>query len=263
MFDRSLNIASALILLFILGPLVVIIGASFTTTPYVAFPPHGFTLHWYKELLGKVDFVESFVDSVVLGILATAGAALIGTPASLGLHKAGARGRAVLSGFVMAPLTLPTIVTGVALLQFYYAIDLNAPLVGLLIGHMLITIPYFVRTVGAGLMALDPALQEAAESLGASALRTHLRVTLPAIAPSIFAALTFVFITSFDQVTISVFLSGPDMMPLPIRIYSYIEFAIDPMVAAVSTVLIVLAFAIVAGMQRMLGLDRALIGGAN
>jgi putative spermidine/putrescine transport system permease protein len=94
-------------------------------------------------------------------------------------------------------------------------------------------------------------------------MRTHLRVTLPAIAPSIYAATTFVFITSFDQVTISIFLSGPDVMPLPIRIYNYIEFAIDPMIAAISTVLIVLAFAIVTLMQRLLGLDRTLVGGAQ
>ena len=263
MFDRLVSIASACVVLFILGPLIVIIGASFTTTPYVAFPPQGFTLHWYQQLLGKPDFIKSFIDSLVLGVLATTGSALVGIPAALGLHHGGLRGRAVLSGFVMAPLTLPTFITGVALLQFYYAIDLDAPMIGLLIGHMLITIPFFVRTVGAALLALDPAIVEAAESLGAGPLRTHLRVTLPAIAPSIFAAVTFVFITSFDQVTISIFLSGPDVMPLPIRIYNYIEFAIDPMVAAVSSVLIVFAFAIVAAMQRMLGLNRAFIGGAG
>jgi putative spermidine/putrescine transport system permease protein len=263
MFDRVVRLGALLTVLFILGPLVVIIGASFTTTPFVAFPPQGFTLDWYRQLMGKPDFLRSFLDSVLLGVATTAGAALVGIPAAIGLQHSGVRGRAALRSFVLAPLTLPTIVTGVALLQFYYAIDLDAPLAGLLAGHMLVTIPFYVRTVGAALISLDPSLQEAAESLGAGVLRTHLRVTLPAIAPSIFAATTFVFITSFDQVTISVFLSSPDLMPLPIRIYNYIEFAVDPMVAAISTVLILLSFAIVAVMQRLLGLDRAFIGGGN
>ena len=152
---------------------------------------------------------------------------------------------------------LPTIVTGVALLQFYYLIDVDAPLTGLLIGHVLITIPYAVRTVGAGLAGLDPALEEAAETLGAGGWRTLRRVTLPAVAPSMAAAAIFIFITSFDQATVSIFLAAPDMMPLPVRIYNYIEFAVDPMVAAVSTLLIVFAFGVIAVLQKLLGLNAA------
>ena len=263
MFARLLALANVAVVLFLLGPLIVIVGASFTTTPYVVFPPRGFTLDWYRALLERADFAEALHSSIVLGLLATAGAALLGIPAAIGLHQAGVRGRSVLRGFVMAPLTLPTIVTGVALLQFYYTIDLDAPMAGLLIGHMLIIVPYCVRTVGAALAALDPAMVEAAESLGASRLRIHLRVTLPAVAPSILAALAFMFVTSFDQVTLSVFLAGPEVMPLPVRLYTYIEFAIDPMVAAASTVLIVLAVLIVALAQRIAGLDRGLFGGAQ
>ena len=167
-------------------------------------------------------------------------------------------GQRLFRAFLMSPLVLPTIVTGGALLQFYYLIDMDAPMTGLLIGHMLITIPYVCRTVGAGLVGLDPAIEEAAGSLGAGGLRTLLKVTLPAIAPSIMAAMIFVFITSFDQATVSIFLAGPDMMPLPVRIYAYIDFAVDPMVAAVSTLLIIFAFGVIALLQKMLGLDRAM-----
>jgi len=262
MFDRVLAACSTLVVLFLLGPLVVIVGASFTTTAWVTFPPVGFTLAWYRALAERADFMAALHTSVVLGVLATGGAAVIGIPAAIGLHRSG-RGRAVLRGLIMAPLTLPTIVTGVALLQFYYAIELDAPLAGLLFGHMLIITPYCVRTIGAALAALDPALSEAAESLGAAAWRVHLRVTLPAIAPSIAAACAFMFVTSFDQVTLSVFLAGPEAMPLPVRIYTYIEFAIDPMVAAASTVLILLAVLVVVLVQRLAGLDRGLFGGAQ
>ncbi len=256
--EKAINCFGWLVVLFILSPLIVIIGGSFTQTPYVAFPPVGFTLRWYDQLMHRRDFLDSFVISMVLGLLCCAGAMLLGVPAAIGLHRHDFLGRRVFRGFLMSPLVLPTIVTGVALLQFYYLIDVDAPMAGLLIGHVLITIPYVIRTVGAGLVGLDPAIEEAAESLGASAIRTVLKVTIPSITPSILAATIFVFITSFDQATVSIFLAGPDMMPLPVRIYSYIEFAVDPMVASVSALLTIFAFALIALLQKLLGLDRAL-----
>lgn len=258
MIDRVIALAGWLVVLFILGPLVVIVGGSFTETPYVAFPPHGFTWRWYAQLMGRTDFLQSFVVSLVLAGLCSVGAMLLGVSAVIGLHRHGFMGHQAFRGFLMSPLVLPTIVTGVALLQFYYLIDLDAPFAGLLTGHVLITIPYVVRTVGAGLAGMDPALEEAANSLGAGGLRTLLRVTLPSIAPSIMAAAIFVFITSFDQATVSIFLAGPDLVPLPVRIYSYIDFAVDPMVASVSTLLIVFAFGVIALLQKLLGLDRAM-----
>jgi putative spermidine/putrescine transport system permease protein len=258
MLDKAIDAAGWLVVLFILGPLIIIIGGSFTETPYVAFPPTGFTLRWYAQLMHRRDFLDSFIISLVLASLCSVGAMVLGITATIGLHRHGFTGQRLFRAFLMSPLVLPTIVTGVALLQFYYLIDMDAPMTGLLIGHVLITIPYVCRTVGAGLVGLDPAIEEAAESLGAGGLRTLLKVTLPAIAPSIMAAVIFVFITSFDQATVSIFLAGPDMMPLPVRIYAYIDFAVDPMVAAVSTLLIIFAFGIIALLQKMLGLDRAM-----
>ena len=258
MLDRAISVAGWLVVLFILGPLVIIVGGSFTETPYVAFPPIGFTLRWYEQLMHHGDFLRSFVISLMLAALCSVGAMALGVAAVIGLHRHGVAGGRLFRAFLMSPLVLPTIVTGVALLQFYYLIDLDAPLTGLLIGHVLITVPYVVRTVGAGLVGMDPAIEEAANSLGAGELRTLLRVTLPAIAPSIMAAVIFVFITSFDQATVSIFLAGPDMMPLPVRIYSYIDFAVDPMVASVSTLLILFAFGIIALLQKLLGLNRAM-----
>lgn len=256
--DRGLGAVAWLVVAFILGPLVVIVGGSFTETPYVAFPPVGFTWRWYQQLLNRPDFLQSFLVSVALAVLCCVFAMALGVSAVIGLHRHGLTGARLFRGFLMSPLVLPTIVTGVALLQFYYLIDLDAPMTGLLIGHVLITIPYVIRSVGAGLVGLDPAVEEAASSLGAGTIRTLFRVVLPAIAPSIMAAVIFVFITSFDQATVSIFLAGPDLMPLPVRIYTYIDFAVDPMVASVSTLLILFAFGIIALLQKALGLDRAM-----
>lgn len=258
MLQRAVAVAGWLVVAFILGPLLVIMAGSFTETPYVAFPPQGFTWRWYEQLMRRTDFLHAFAVSVGLALLCSLGALLLGGLAAVGLHRTGFAGRAMFRAFLMSPLVLPTVVTGVALLQFYYLIDLDAPFGGLLIGHVLITIPYVLRTVGAGLVGLDPALEEAAGSLGAGELRTLLTVTLPAIAPSIMAAVIFVFVTSFDQTTVSLFLAGPDAMPLPVRIYNYIDFAVDPMVASISTLLIVFAFGVIALLQKLLGLDRAM-----
>ena len=246
-----------LTLLFLLGPLVAVVGGSVSDTPYVAFPPQGFTWRWYGLLLHRADFLRSFWQSVLIALLCTAVAMVLGGLAALGLHRRPVPG---MQAFLMSPLVLPTIVTGVALLQFYYLIDLDAPFTGLVIGHIVITVPYVVRTVGAGLARLDPTIEEAAASLGANAARVLWRVTVPAIMPSVSAAVVFVFITSFDQATVSIFLSGPDMVPLPVRILNTIDFSVDPMVAAVSTVLIVLAFGLIAVLQRLLGLGRAFAG---
>lgn len=258
MLDRILDAAGWIVVLFILGPLVIIVGGSFTETPYVAFPPTGFTLRWYEQLMHRRDFLDSFITSLVLATLCSLGAMALGVSAVIGLHRHGFAAKRLFRAFLMSPLVLPTIVTGVALLQFYYLTDVDAPMTSLLIGHVLITIPYVIRTVGAGLVGLDPALEEAAGSLGAGSLRILFKVTLPAISPSIMAAIIFVFITSFDQATVSIFLAGPEVMPLPVRIYSYIDFAVDPMIAAVSTLLILFAFAIIALLQKLLGLSRAI-----
>jgi putative spermidine/putrescine transport system permease protein len=254
---RALDVVAWLVVAFLLFPLIAIVAGSVTETPYVAFPPQGFTLRWYAMLMHRPDFLDAFITSVAVALLCTLAATGLGVLAAVGLHRLDFPGRGAIQAFLLSPLVLPTIVTGVALLQFYYLIDFDAPFIGLVIGHIVITIPYVVRTVGAGLVRLNPALEEAAESLGAGGLRILARVTLPAVAPSILAAVIFVFITSFDQATVSIFLSGPDMMPLPVRILNYIEFAVDPMVAAVSALLILFAFGLVAVLQRLLGLDRA------
>ena len=256
-----MQVMAGVTVLFLLAPLVVVIGGSFTTTDYVTFPPHGFTLRWYAALAAKGDFIRSFADSLLLAAACAMVATPLGTLAALALHRDAGRGREWLRSFLLAPLLLPTIVTAVALLQFYQRAGFDQIFLGLLIGHVLVTTPYVVRSVGAGLAGMDPAIVEAAQSLGAAEGRILLRVLLPGLVPALLASVIFVFIISFDETTLSLFLSGPDMMPLPVRIYNYIEFAIDPMVASVSTVLILFAYLLVILLEKLVGLDRAFGGG--
>lgn len=255
-------ISAALVVVFILAPLLVIVGASFTTTPYIRFPPIGFTLAWYERLLQRSDFFESFWHSIIIATACTAIATPLGALAAIGLHRLSGRTREMLYSFVMAPLVLPTVITGVALLQFYQVAYFDWTLAGLVLGHVLITIPYVVRSVGAGLYSIDPAMEEAAASLGASGPRIITRILLPNLSSALLVSIIFVFIISFDQVTVSIFLSGPDVTPLPIRIFSYVEFSADPMVAAVSALLIVFAYALVWVLERSFGLDKV-FGGSS
>lgn len=252
-----LLLATSIGVLFLIGPLLIVVGGSVSDSPFVQFPPEGFTLRWYAAMMRREDFLVSFLDSVLIATFTTALAAVIGTLAALGIHLIGnPRLRETFSVFVLSPLVLPTIITGVALFQAVRWIDVDMPYVTLIVGHTLITIPYVVRTVGAALIGMDQSILEAAESLGAGPARVLAQVLVPTIAPAILVSLIFVFIVSFDQVTVSLFLTSPDVTPLPIRIYNYIEFAIDPMIAAVSTALIVFAYLLVVVLERLVGLNR-------
>ena len=258
MFDRIISVIAWGAILFLIAPLLIIVVSSFTETDFVTFPPQGFTFRWYHEAIAQGGFVEAFFDSLIIASATMLGASLIGIPTALGLRMGTTRTQAILRSVVMAPLTLPAIVSGVALLQIYYASGMDAPLFGIVVGHILIAVPFFIRTVTAGLERVPVSILEAAESLGASRLRILFRVLLPSILPSICAGLAFVFIVSFDEVTMSIFFSNPDIMPLPIKIYNYIEFSVEPVIAAISTILIFSSFVLVVILQKAFGLDRAL-----
>lgn len=252
----SLNLWTIAVIIFLLAPLIVIVAGSFTEAPSVTFPPQGFTLHWYERLMGRSDFLNSFIISIILAVMATFAATILGTLAAIALARDKFHGREFIRSFLMTPLILPTVVTGVAIYQALRVAGIGSNMIGLVVGHTLITLPYVIRTVGASLVSLDPALGEAAQSLGARPMRILFTVIMPAIAPAIVVSLIFAFIVSFDQVTISIFLSGPGLTTLPIRIYTYIEFSIDPMIAAVSTLLILFAYLLVVVLERAFGLDK-------
>ena len=258
MFNRVVAAWAWAVAAFLAAPLVAVIGGSVTRTAYVAFPPQGITLDWYRLVRQRADILQSLGVSVLLAALCTLCATALGVMAAVGLHRQGpGRLAAALGTALLSPLVLPTVVTGVALLQFYALVDFDAPAGKLLAGHVVITVPYVLRTTTAALQRLDPALAEAAGSLGANTWRTLLRVLLPAAAPGIASGMVFVFVTSFDQATVSVFLSGPGAMPLPVRLLNLIEFAVDPSIAAVSTLLILASFVLVILLQRLLRLDQA------
>ncbi len=228
-----------LILLYLVAPVIVVVATAFTTTAYPVFPPQGFTFRWFERFLSMPEFTEAIRRSALLALSSTTVATVLGTLSALSLVRYRFRGREAMSAFMLSPILFPTIVFGLALLVFYSRVGLSGSFAGLVIAHSVLTTPFVIRLVMASLAEFDPAVEEASRNLGAGWWRTFLQVTLPLIRPGVLAGAVFAFIISFDELVVTLFLAGPDMTTLPVRIYTYVEFSSDPTISAISTVLIV------------------------
>ena len=221
----------ALVFAFLMLPVVVIALASFSRTSYLTVPPKGLTLRWFGAVLGDPEYVHAIGFSLVLAAIATVGSLGAGVAASYALIRRRVPGGAMVSALLNAPLIFPGVVVGVALLQFYALVHMNGTLAGLALAHMVITVPYVVRAVMAS-------------------------VALPLIRPGIAAGALFSFIVSFDNVPVSIFVLGAGQMTLPVKIFTAIEYGVDPSIAAISTMLIVLTGLGLAAAERWIGFHR-------
>jgi putative spermidine/putrescine transport system permease protein len=251
---------NALVYAFLVAPILVVVVVSFGDAQFLEFPPRRLSLRWYD--LGEYpDFVSAFWLSVVLAAATTAVATVVGTLGAFALVRHRFPGRALLSALVMAPLALPGLVTGIALLQFFSLLGTEPSFWRLLIGHVVVTVAYVVRSVGAVLVGFDRSLEEAARGLGAGAFAVTRLITLPLIKPGVVAGAIFAFILSFDNVVVSIFLTTPRLVPLPIQIYNYVESSARPIVASVSTLQIAVILVLVLVAERLVGLSRYHVGG--
>ncbi len=241
---------------FLLLPIFIVVLASFSTTTYLTFPPKGLTLAWYAKAVAQEQYVAGFRSSVFLGLVTVVFSALIGVMASLALMRYRFPGKEMINSFIMSPLIIPMVIIGIALLQFFSTLHLAGSFPGLVVGHVIITFPYMIRTVSASLYRFDPTLEEAARTLGANRFRTFFHITLPLIRPGIIAGAMFVFIVSFDNVPVSIFLQGVKTSTLPVVVFSYIEYGVDPTIAAISTILICLTAAVIFTVERWMGFEK-------
>jgi putative spermidine/putrescine transport system permease protein len=240
---------------FLLLPMVIVVLAAFNAGNYFTFPPQGFSLKWFANFFARREFMQALWLSVELGVWTAVLSTLIGTLASIALVRGRFQGRDLLNAYVTSPLLLPQILTGVALLQFFTLVGLAQSYWALLIGHVVVTTPYVVRTVSATLHHFDRALEEAAQSLGASPMRAFLEVTVGVIKPGVAAGAIFAFAISFDNFTLSLFLTSPRLTPLPIELFAYLKYSFDPTAAAVSAFAIGVALVLMLGIARFLGLE--------
>ncbi len=243
----ALDVAALTSLGFILVPLVFVTWLAFFKQEIPSFPPEGYTLRWFSAILTQKAIIDGFVTSFEIGVVATLIGLLLGVPAALGLVRHSAWWSGGAATLLLTPLVVPAIVLGTAIYVaqveteiLIYGIGFEIPVIGTLGGliaaHTLIVIPWVVRLVTASLAGFDRSIEEAAQNLGATPWMTLRRITLPVIRPGIVAAALFAFVISFSNLELSLFLVGAGRTTLPIALLQYLEWKIDPTIAAASVV---------------------------
>lgn len=241
----------AAVLAFLLVPIAAIVPLSFSSGSFLSYPLPGWSLRWYAEVLGGGKWLQALGNSLLVGVLATALAVLLGTLAALGL----ARQRGPLVGalklLMLSPMIVPTILVAVGAYFFLAPLALTASFTGLVLVHTVIAVPFVVVPVLTALELLDPNLARAAAACGASPAVTFRRVTLPAIAPALGSGGLFAFAASFDDVVVALLIAGPGQRTLPREMFSGLRDSITPALTAVATLMIVFSTALFLGMQAL------------
>ncbi|WP_025683947.1 ABC transporter permease [Paenibacillus maysiensis] len=251
----GLGFFSLLVFIFLLGPLLIISVTSFEPGTVLKFPPQGFSLHWYQNIFEVDLFMSTFKTSIVVSLLGNILALLIGMPAAYALSRFSFNGKDALNALFLSPLLIPGIVLGFTLLRYLIIVYHLPVYAGLLIGHTVIMLPFIIRVIASSLSNFDFAIEEAALSLGAGRLETFFKVVLPNIRSGIIAAILIAFLESFNNVDISVFMTGPGFSTLPIQMLTYVENYFDPTIAAISVMLMILTGILMFLIERLMGLS--------
>lgn len=249
-----LEVGAFLAFLFVVAPLVVVAGAALNGEA-MAFPPRQVTLHWMADALREWEFMSGALVSFGLAASAALVSTLFALPVALLLRRVRPGVARLLSLTFLGPLLVPSVIFALALYQIMMMTLGSASFVALLIGHVMITMPFPVRTISAVTEGLDPALEDAAASVGSSPWHTFRHVTLPLIKPGVLAGFLFAFITSWNDFSVSIFLTPREFSPLPIKIYEYLLYEYRPVIAAVSTWSVLASAVLVYLIDRLVGLN--------
>lgn len=250
-----IRIVALAALVYLVLPLVVIIGTSLTETSYLAFPPQGLTLKWFSVVFEDPSYVSAFVTSTLLALAATAAAIVLAVPAALALARHAFTGREIISATLLSPLVLPYVVLGAALLQYGTAIGLVRSFEALLVGHVVIIMPFVLRSVLPLLTPEQRALEEASMDLGATRSATFFLVVLPQIRGGLVSGGLLAFISSWINVELSIFNTTAALNTIPVKMFNYVQYTIDPSIAAVSAITIVVAALVIIVLDLLIGLD--------
>lgn len=251
---------NALVVAFMLAPLLIVCLLAFTPEETLTLPTTSVSLRWFRTLFEHDEFLRSFAISLGLAVAAATLSSLIAIPAGLAISRHEFVGRGLINSLLLSPLLIPHLVLGVALMRMFSLIGGTGSLGWLLLAHTMVITPYVLRLIVSALAGFDLTTEHAAISLGASRSTVLRRITLPMILPGITGGWLLAFINSFDEVTMSIFVTSPSTVTLPVRMYMYATESIDPMMASVSTLMIVLTAVTMIVIDRAYGLDRVLIG---
>jgi putative spermidine/putrescine transport system permease protein len=237
----TLNFFAAVIALVLILPLLAVVPAAFSDKSFIRLPPETWSLRWWRVFFADPSWRRALMTSLEVAALSAALSILAGTAAALGIQRSGPTLRTLLTGLFVGPVVAPVIVLAVALYAIARSFGLVGTTTALVIAHTMLALPYVALNVGVSLAALDLRLDLAAAGLGAGPWRIFRTVTLPLIAPGIIGGGVFAFITSFDEVVLSIFLAGPTVKTLPVRIWEEIRVEYTPVVAVAATVMVALA----------------------
>ena len=230
-----------LILFYLVFPLFVVIPVSFSSAKYLQFPPPGLSLQWYENYFARSDWTGATWLSVRVATGTALLATLLGTLAALALVRGRFWGRDLINAFVVSPMIIPSIIVAIGIYFFYTRIRLIGSPFALVLAHTALAVPFVVVNVSATLIGFDERLEYAAMNLGANRRQTFLKVTLPLIRPGVLTGALFAFVTSFDELIVALFISGTGAVTLPRKMWDGIRQEIDPTIAAVSTIFVVLS----------------------
>nr|WP_189674206.1 ABC transporter permease [Pseudomonas tehranensis] len=243
-----------------MAPLVVVCLVAFTPENTLSLPTTAFSLRWFRAVFERADFIDAFYNSLILAFSAASLATLIAVPAALAITRLEFPGRDFFNALFLSPIIIPHLVLGVALLRLFALMGVNGSFTWLIFAHVLVITPYVLRLVLASAIGLDRSAEQAAQSLGAGRFTLFRQITLPMILPGVAGGWLLAFINSFDEVTLSIFVTSPATQTLPVRMYVYATESIDPMMAAVSALVIALTALTMILLDRVYGLDRVLVG---
>jgi putative spermidine/putrescine transport system permease protein len=252
----ALRAVAPLIYMFMLGPILITAVTSFNHSDRSYFPPRGLSLHWWTVAFSP-QWTGAFAFSLELAAISAMATAIAGLPLAIALHRYDFPGRAVIRAMTMGPLVLPSLVTGIALLQFLTLAGLGSwiGLPTLVIGHVVICLPFVIRTVAVSLATIPADAEQAAASLGAHPAAVLREITLPLARAGVGAGMIFAFISSFDDVNLSIFVASPQQRPLTVQIMQFLEYDFSPTLAAISILSMLLPLALVAIFGRYVGIN--------
>lgn len=227
----------ACLLAFLIGPMIVIVLVSFNPDAIV-LPPEGFTLYWYSDIFNHPEFLSGIKVSLLVALSSALLSSMLGILSAIALTRYHFRGREAISMFLLSPLLIPVIIISLALFQFCAALGLAKSFLLLVIGHVVMVMPYPMRSAIAMLTSYNMSMEEAVQSVGGTRIQAFFLVTLPHLKSAIIGGFISAFVLSWNNYAISLFLASPDLQTLPIRIHAYIEYEYKPVIAALSTILI-------------------------
>ncbi|TAL85484.1 MAG: ABC transporter permease subunit [Candidimonas sp.] len=251
----TIKALSLMCLIFLIMPLLVIIGSSLTTASYLTFPPDGITFKWYGAVLMQPIYVNSFLISTLLAACATAIGIAIAIPIALAIARYDFPGKKILAALFSSPLVLPYLVLGSALLQFTGYLGFAQTFMALLVGHVVIVTPFILKSISSLLTREHIVLEQASADLGAPPWVTFYKITFPLLKSGLVTGSIFGFITSWINVELSIFNTTGSLSTIPVQLFNYVQYSVDPSIAAVSAITIFISVIVITLLDITIGLD--------